>query len=52
MDEAVTVVLQIDTFRGGIGREQYADGGILGGCLEGRLYRFALLLSEAAMEQA
>ena len=51
VDEAVAVVLQVDTFGGRIGGEQDADGGILGGCLEGRFDGLTLVLSESSMEQ-
>ncbi|MDT4872418.1 hypothetical protein FQZ97_1076000 [compost metagenome] len=51
VNEAVTVVLQVDTFGGRIGGEQDADGGILGRCLEGCLDGLTLILGESSVEQ-
>lgn len=51
VDEAIAVVLQVDTFGGRIRGEQDADGGILGRCLEGCLDGLPLILSESSVEQ-
>ena len=50
MDQVIAVILEVDSFRSGIGRQQDSDRRHVRMCLEGRLDRFALVGPHASME--